>query len=101
MFVSIRYQQACEIFFSQFYSWGKYMVRVVLVQSVSRVPLFVIPWTAAHQAPLSSAISRSLLKFVSIGVVMPSNHLVRLFLLLPSIFLSIKIFSNESALRIR
>ena len=78
------------------------MVRVV-AQSVSRGPLFATPWTAAHQAPLSSTISRSLLKFVSIGLVMPSNHLILChpFLLLPSIFLSIRIFSSESALRIR
>ena len=79
------------------------MVRVVVVQSVSRGPLFVTPWTTAHQAPLSSTISRSLLKFVSVGLVMPSNHLILChpFLLLPSILLSIRIFSNESALCIR
>ena len=61
------------------------------------------PWSAAHQASLSITNSRSLLKLVSIESVMPSNHLIlcRLLLLLPSIFPSIRVFSNESALRIR
>ena len=74
-----------------------------VVQSLSHVLLFVTPWTAAHQAPLSSTISRSLLKFMSIESVMPSNHhlLCRPLLLLPTIFPSIRIFSNESALHIR
>ena len=60
------------------------------VQSLSRVGLFVTPWTAAHQASLSIAISRSLLTLVSIESVMPSNHLVLChpLLFLPSIFLS-------------
>ena len=58
------------------------------------------PWTAAHQAPLSFTISQSLLKFISIGSVMPSNHLILChpLLLLPSIFPSIRVFSNELAL---
>ena len=61
------------------------------------------PWTAACQAPLSATVSWSLLKFVSIELVMLSNHLVLccLILLLPSIFPSIRVFSNESALYIR
>ena len=61
------------------------------------------PWTAAHQASLSFIISRSLLKLMSIGSVMPSNHLILChhLLLLPSIFPSIRVFSNESVLRIR
>ena len=61
------------------------------------------PWTAAHQAPLSFTISQSLLKFMSIESVMPSNHLVLChpLLLLTSIFPGIRLFSNESALRIR
>ena len=61
------------------------------------------PWTAARQASLSFTISRSLLKLKSIESVMPSNHLIfcRPLLLLPSIFPSIRIFSNESALHIR
>ena len=73
------------------------------VQSLSRIRLFVIPWTAAHQTSLSITNSRSLLKFISIESVVPCNHLTlcRPLLLLPSIFPSIRIFSNESALRIR
>ena len=72
------------------------------VQRLSHVWLFVTPWTAACQASLSITNSRSLLKLMSIESVMPSNHLIlcRL-LLLPSIFPSIRVFSNESALRIR
>ena len=75
---------------------------VVIVQSLSRVQLFVTPWTAARQATLSLTISWSLPKFMFIESVMPSNHLI-LFcpLLLPSIFPSIRVFSNESALLIR
>ena len=73
------------------------------VQSLSRVQLFVTPWTAACQASLSINNFRSLLKPMSIELVMPSNHLIlsRPLLLLPSIFPSISVFSNESALRIR
>ena len=76
---------------------------VVVVQSLSCVWLFTIPWTAACQASLSFTISQSLLKLMSIESVMPSNHpiLCRLLLLLPSIFFSIRVFSNESALCIR
>ena len=73
------------------------------VQSLSRVQLFVTPWTEAHQASLSITNSQSLLKLMSIESAMPSNHLIfcRFLLLLPSIFPSIRVFSNESALRIR
>ena len=73
------------------------------VQSVSHVQLFVTPWTAAHQASLSITNSWSLLKLMSIESVMPSNHLIlcHLLLLLPSIFPSIRVFSNESFLHIR
>ena len=73
------------------------------VQSLSRVQLFVTPWTAAHQVPLSFTISQSLLKLMSIESVMPSNHLILYcpLLLLPSIFPSIRVFSNESVLCIR
>ena len=69
------------------------------VHSLSRVQLFATPWTAAHQASLSITNSQSLLKLMSIEWVMSSNHLIlcRLLLLLPSIFLSIRVFSNESA----
>ena len=71
------------------------------VQSLSHVQLFPTPWTVARQASLSITNSRSLLKLIE--SVMPSNHLILCcpFLLLPSIFLSIRVFSNESALRIR
>ena len=73
------------------------------VQSLSHVQLFVIPWTIAHQASLSITNSQSLPKLMSIELVMPSNHLILChpLLLLPSIFLSIRAFSNESALQIR
>ena len=70
---------------------------------VGHVQPFTIPWTAAHQASLSIKNSRSLLKFMSIELVMPSNHLVLCCLLLlpPSIFHSIRVFSSESVLCIR
>ena len=73
------------------------------VQSLSRVQLSVTPCTAAHQASLSITNSRSLLKLLSIELVMPSNHLILCHpvLLLPSIFPSIRVFSSESALHIR
>jgi len=75
---------------------------VVDVQSLSRVWLFMTPRTAARQASLSFTISRSLCKLMSIESVMPSNHLVLCRpLLLPSIFPGNRVFSNESALRIR
>ena len=75
----------------------------LIVQSLSRVQLFVTPWTAAHQASLSFTNSRSLLKLMSIESVMPSNHLILChpLLLLPSIFPSIRVFPNESVLHIR
>ena len=73
------------------------------VQSFSRVWLFATPWTAACQASLSFTSSQRLLKLMSIKLVMPSNHLILChpLHLLPSIFPRIKVFSNESALRIR
>ena len=73
------------------------------VQLLSHVQLFATPWTAAHQASLSITNSQNLLKLMSIESVMPSNHLIlcRPLLLLPSIFTSIRVFSNESALHIR
>ena len=73
------------------------------VQLLSRVQHFAIPCTAACQASLSITNSRSLLKLMSIESVMPSNHLILChpLLLLPSIFPSIRVFSNESVLRIR
>ena len=76
---------------------------ITSVQSLSRVQLFSTPWTPAHQASLSITNSQSLLTLMSIESVMPSNHLIlcRPLLLLPSIFPSIRVFSNESVLRIR
>ena len=73
------------------------------VQSLSHVQHFATPWTAARQVSLSITNSRSLLKLKSIESVMPSNHLIlcRPLFLLPSIFPNIRVFSNESALRIR
>ena len=73
------------------------------VQSLSRVWLFAISWTAASQASLSITNSQSLLKLMSIELVMSSNHLILCcpLLLLPSIFPSIRVFSNESVLHIR
>ena len=73
------------------------------VQLLSCVRLFVTPWTAAHQASLSITHSQSLLKLMFIESVMPSNHLIlcHSLLLLPSIFPSIRVFSNESVLPIR
>ena len=73
------------------------------VQLLSHVQLFATPWTAAHQASLSITNSQSLLKLMSIELVMPSNHLILCHPLLfpPSIFPSIRVFSNESVLHIR
>ena len=67
----------------------------LVVQLFSHVRLFAIPWTAAHQGSLSFTISWSLFKFMSIELVMPSNHLIlcRPLLLLPSIFPKIRVFS--------
>ena len=73
------------------------------VESLSRVRLFATPWTAAHQASLSITNSRSLLKLMCIKSVMPSSHLIlcRPLLFPPSIFPSIRVFSNECVLHIR
>ena len=72
------------------------------VQSLGHVWLFVTPWTAAHQASMSITNSQNLLKLMSIESMMLSNHLILCHpLLLPSIFPSIRVFSNESVLRIR
>ena len=98
---SVYIQNKLVIFFKtillEFY-WIYRPIRVV-VQSLSCVWLFVTPWTAACQASLSFTIFWSLLKLMSI----PSNHLIlhHPLLLLPSIFPSIRVFSNESALPIR
>ena len=82
---------------------SKYLLTFSSVQSLSRVQLFATPWTIAHQAFLSITNSRSLLKLTSTESVMPSNHLILCcpFLLLPSLFPRIRVFSNESVLCIR
>ena len=73
------------------------------VQSLSHVRISVTPWTAARQASLSIINFRSLLRLMSIGLVMPSSYLILCcpLLLLPSIFPIIRVFSNEPALRMR
>ena len=78
-------------------------LQVTSVQLLSRVWLLASPWSAAHQASLSITNSWSLLKLMSIESVMPSSHLIfcRPLLLLPSVFPSIRVFSNESVLRMR
>ena len=79
------------------------MMLLLLFSLLSCDQLFVIPWTIAHEASLSFTVSRSLLKLMFIESVMPSNHFIlcRPLLLLPSVFPSIRVFSNESVLRIR
>ena len=75
---------------------------VVVVHSLSHAQIFVTPWSAAHQVSLSFTVSQSLLKLMSVESVMPSNHLILCcWLLLLSIFPSIRVFSSESALHIR
>ena len=82
------------------YYFAKSLQSFRSVQLLSRVQLFATPWTAACQASLSITNSQSLLKLMSIKLVMPSNHLIlcRPLLLLPSIFPSIRVFSHESVL---
>ena len=79
------------------------MIQLLLGQLISLVQLFVTPWTAAHQASLSITNSWGLLKLMSTKSVMPSNHLILChpLLLLPSVFRSIRVFSNDSVLCIR
>ena len=85
-----------QTFFSPLHSFSS-------VESLSRVWLFATPWIAARQASLSITISRSSLRLTSIESVMPSSHLIlsHPLLLLPPIFPSIRVFSNESTLRMR
>ena len=83
-------------------SFLRYWFSFSSVQSLSHVQLFVTPWTEAHKASLSITDSQSLLKLMSIELVMPSNYLILcLPFLPPSFFLSIRVFSNESVLPIR
>ena len=80
-----------------------HFISLIAVQLLSRVPLSATPWTAARHASLSFTTSWSLLKLISLKSVMPSNHLILChpLLLLPLIFPSIRVFSNESVLCIR
>ena len=80
-----------------------FIVAFVVVQSLSHVWLFATPWTAASQTSLSFSISWTLLKFISVESVMPSNHLFLCYplLFLPSVFPSIRVLYNESAVCIR
>ena len=112
----IQYSISLLYFFQAVFSWSDvkskcykttidifYFYQFSSVQSLSHVRLFAIPWIAACQASLSITNSRSSPKPMSIQSVMPSNHLILChpLLLLPSIFPSIRVFSNESVLRIR
>ena len=108
---TVAIQSQILLVFTEFWSHqGKHwfgvlvnVIRFVVIQLWSHARLFAAPQTASCQASLSFTISQSLLKFMSIESVMPSNHLILCLplLLLPSIFPSIKVFSNESALCIR
>ena len=82
---------------------GDLREQAVMVQSLSCVRLFVIPWSAGHQSSLSFTVFQSLLKLLSLESVMPSHHLLLCcpLLLLPSIFPRIRVFSNKSGLSIR
>ena len=90
-------------FFYILFSYRPVQSTVVAIRSLSHIQLFANPWTAARHASLSITISWSLLKLMSIDSVMLSNQLILChpLLLLPSIFSSIRVFSNESALYIR
>ena len=85
------------------YRWLRGLYQFSSVHSLRCVRLFAAPWTAAYQASLSIINSWGLLKLISIKSVTPDNHIIlcRLLLLLPSIFPSIRVFSNESVLHIR
>ena len=76
---------------------------VIVVQSLIHIQLVATPWTVAHQPSLSFTVSQSLLKLMSIELMMPSNHLILCYslLLLPLIFPNRRVFSNESTLHIR
>ena len=92
-----------KLFSAIYLIWLIIVVQFSSVQSISHVQLFATPWTTAHQAFLSITNSRSLPKLISIESVMPSNNLILChpLLLLPSIPPNIRVFSNESTLRMR
>ena len=89
--------------FFRLYIFSNHQEPISSLQSLSRVRHSATPWTAAHQASLSITNSQSLLKLMSIESVMPSNHLILChpLLLPPSVFPTIRVFSNESVLHIR
>ena len=104
--VYLHYSFPIYLLFSLHYSFPKYLfcsyVQYNSFQSLSHVWLFVTPWTAEHQGSLSITNSQSLQNPMTIESVMPSYHLILChLLLLPSIFPSIRVFSNESVLHIR
>ena len=92
-----------SVWSSQHSIWEDQEEFVFVFQSLSHAWLFATPWTVAHQVSLSFTISWSLLKLMTMELVMPSNHLILChpLLLLLSVFPSIRIFSNESVLHIR
>ena len=95
-------QGLCCLFLFSLHHVYVYML-LLMVHLLSRVRIFATPWTAAPRASLSFTVSWSLPKLMSIESVMPSNHLILChpFIFLPSIFPSIRVFSNESARHIR
>ena len=100
-FLDVTVEWSCNVFTCTAVKYP--IVRYCCCCSVSHVWLFATPWTAVRQASLSFSISRSLLKRMSIELVMPFNYpiLCHPLILLPLIFPSIRVFFNESALRIR
>ena len=90
-------------FFLFFFQYNVTYVWLSSVQLLSRIPLFATPWTTALQASLSNTNSQSLLKLMPMESVMPSSHLIlcRPLLFPPSIFSSIRVFSNDSALCVK
>ena len=100
---SILLYEECRKLWSDLWFHILHSVQFSSIQLLSRVWLFATPWTAAHQASLSFTNSWSLLKLMSIESVMPSNGLILChpLRLPPSIFPSIRVFSNQSVLRIR
>ena len=95
--------QVVIFYFTQVKAGQQIIIHYYSVQLLSHVGLFVTPWTTARQASMSITNSRSLLKFMSMELVMPSNHLILCcpLLLPPSIVPSIRVFSNQSVLPIR
>ena len=98
-----KFRKAKQIFGKKGRSWKSKSYYIVVVHSLSSVQLSVTPWTAAHQASLSFTVFWSLFRVMSIESVMLSNNLILFLplLLLPSVFLSIRVFSNELAVHIR